>query len=274
MAKNTIRITESTLKRVITKTVMNLLRENSDDDMFWENEREDELAYDMAMLQKAAQQANGTYTKTSSDGSFSVGDKVVIHTKARGDIEGVIKDIDVNDFTFKEVADVDYWNEEHGRTFTMVGCPLTSLEKVQGNVNEARLKARITESVRHMIQEGVPQMAVMSKILEPEQVYPYVYVTGVDFNIGGESGTVHISLDGTDEYDEGDAYATDFQFDLDAFDAMVNNKYEGDRLSPDSDEVADRCVRLYTQFDQPEADLAVKKYIIQQFIEQFKYMIY
>lgn len=255
MAKNTIRLTESELKKIIRESVMNIIRENSDDDMFWKNEREDELAYDMAMLQKAAQQANGTYTKTSSDGSFSVGDKVVIHTKARGDIEGVIKDIDINDFTFKEVADVDYWNEERGRTFTMVGCPLSSLEKVQGNVNESRLKA-------------------MTKILESEQVYPYLYVNGVDFNNGGRSGTVHISLDGADEYDEGDAYATDFKLDLDAFDAMVNNKYEGDRLSPDSDEVADRCVWLQTKFDHPEADLAVKKFIIQQFIEQFKYMIY
>jgi hypothetical protein len=102
---------------------------------------------------------------------------------------------------------------------------------------------------------------------EPEQVYPYVYVTDIEFNPFNGNGEIALSFDYQE--DDGDHFYTDFTFDRDIFDAMVFNSYEGDSSDPLSDEVANRCVRLYTHLSHPEAELAIKKYIVKQYMEEF-----
>ena len=118
-----IKLTESDLHNIIMESVQDILKEWSDSD-------EEELNYDMQQLQKAFQKQNGTYHAKSSEGQFQTGDKVVIHTKKHGDIEGVIEDFDVNYMTYEETADVTYFDKEKNKELTMIGVPLSKIEKI------------------------------------------------------------------------------------------------------------------------------------------------
>lgn len=117
---------ESKIRKAIHETI----NEMYDDDAFWKQQQQDELNYDMSELTKAMQKANGTYHAKSSDGKWQTGDRVIVHGRTKN-IEGVIKDFDENIMTWEETCDVDF--EEDGRTKTLIGVPLTRIEKVSAN---------------------------------------------------------------------------------------------------------------------------------------------
>ena len=114
--KQTIRLNESELKQMIAESVKKFLKEN------------EELDYDMRELQKAFQKQNGTYNATSEDGTLQTGDKVIVHTRKMGDIEGVIEDFGTHLMTWEETADIKYMKD--GREWTMMSVPLNRIEKI------------------------------------------------------------------------------------------------------------------------------------------------
>lgn len=114
--KRVIRLKESELKRMIAESVRKILKED------------EELDYDMRELQKAFQKQNGTYHATSEDGRLQTGDKVIVHTRKMGDIEGVIDDFGTHLMTWEETADVKYMKD--GREWTMMSVPLNRIEKI------------------------------------------------------------------------------------------------------------------------------------------------
>ena len=116
-----IRLTESDLHRMVIESVNSVLEGIEGDD---------ELNYDMREFIKAMQKSKGTYHAKSSDGSLQTGDKVIVHTNRRGDIEGVVEDFDTNLMTGEETVDVDYFDEEKGRKMTMICCPISRIEKI------------------------------------------------------------------------------------------------------------------------------------------------
>ncbi len=88
-----------------------------------------ELDYDMEELKKAMQKSNGTYSAKSSDGQFQTGDKVIVHGRNQN-IQGVISDFDINIMTHEENCDVDYDKNGDGKMWTMIGVPLSAIEKI------------------------------------------------------------------------------------------------------------------------------------------------
>lgn len=114
--KQTIHLKESELRQMIAESVKKVLKED------------EELDYDMRELQKAFQKQNGTYHATSEDGSLQTGDKVIVHTRKMGDIEGVIEDFGTHLMTWEETADVKYMKD--GREWTMMSVPLNRIEKI------------------------------------------------------------------------------------------------------------------------------------------------
>ena len=122
MKKKLIKLTESDLYNIIEGTVKSIIKESYEDD--------EELNYDMQQLQKAFQKQNGTYSATSSDGKFKTGDKVIVHTKKNGDIEGLIEDFGTNIMTWEEDCDIKYFDENKGKEMTMLSVPLTRIEKI------------------------------------------------------------------------------------------------------------------------------------------------
>ena len=122
MKKKLIRMTENDLHSIIKESVNKIIKESYEDD--------EESAYEMGLLNKALQKEKGTYHATSQDGKFQTGDKVIVHTKKRGDIEGVIDDFDTHLMTWEEVADVKYFDKERGKEMTMMSVPLKCLEKI------------------------------------------------------------------------------------------------------------------------------------------------
>ena len=113
--KQTIRLKESELKRMISESVKRVLSEN------------EELDYEMRELKKFFQKQNGKYHAKSSDGKFETGDKVIVHSK-KGDIEGVIDDFGTHLMTWEETADVNYMKD--GKEYTFLGVPLSKIEKI------------------------------------------------------------------------------------------------------------------------------------------------
>lgn len=151
------RLTENRLRNIIREAIKNSLNEldepkddYDDDDAFWDFEHQQELDYERAMFTKAIQQANGTYSATSSDGQWKTGDKVSFEQNGKV-INGTITDFDDNFMTGEEVADVDYYNEEHGRIFTAIGVPLKRLTKM----NEGKLRNVIREAVKSVMNEVI-----------------------------------------------------------------------------------------------------------------------
>lgn len=122
----------------------------NDDDAFWKQEQQDELSYDMREFMKAMQKEQGTYHAKSKDGKFQTGDKVIVHGRTQ-DIQGVIKDFDIHLMTWEETADVDY--EKDGRTWTLLGCPLSKIEKVQETAFESQMRGIVREALVEMINE-------------------------------------------------------------------------------------------------------------------------
>ena len=122
----------------------------NDDDAFWKQEHQDELSYDMREFMKAMQKEQGTYHAKSKDGKFQTGDKVIVHGRTQ-DIQGVIKDFDTNLMTWEETADVDY--EKDDRTWTLLGCPLSKIEKVQETTFESQMRGIVREALVEMINE-------------------------------------------------------------------------------------------------------------------------
>lgn len=160
------RLTENRLRNIIREAIKNSLNEldepegnYDDDDAFWERQHQEEMDYDMAMFTKAMQQANGTYSATSRDGQWKTGDKVSF--KHDGNvINGTIVDFD-NDFvTGEDVADIDYYNEEKGRIFTMIGVPLKYLSKM----NESKLRNTIREAVKSVLKEEMSRQEIWQMV--------------------------------------------------------------------------------------------------------------
>ena len=118
---NKIRLTEQDLYSVIRNSVKRIIKESY--------EYDDELSYDMKELEKAFKKAHGTYHASSSNGQFHTGDKVIVHSKRYGDFEGIIEDFDINFMTYKENADIKFYND-NGREMTMLSVPLSKIEKV------------------------------------------------------------------------------------------------------------------------------------------------
>lgn len=125
-------------------------------------EMEDELSYDMREFTKAMQKSNGTYHAKSSDGTFQTGDNVVVHSRLKGDIKGVITDFDVNFMTFEETADVDY-QDENGKTFTLMSVPLSKIQKIDGGTT---IESKVDRSLRRVFAEAITEM--MSEEWYPE----------------------------------------------------------------------------------------------------------
>ena len=131
--KRVIRLRESELKRLISESVKRVLKETEeisdyDDELDDYDEEDDELSYDMRELQKAFQKQDGTYHATSQDGSLQTGDRVIVHSKNMGDIEGVIDDFGTHLMTWEETADVKYFKD--GKEWTLVSVPLDKIEKI------------------------------------------------------------------------------------------------------------------------------------------------
>lgn len=126
----------------LRRAIREALTEMSDDDAYWKQEQDDELNYDMKEFIKAMQKANGTYHKTSSDGQWKTGDRVIVHGRNQT-INGVIKDFGSNIMTWEEDCDVDY--EKDGRTWTLLGVPLNKLERVQSNESKNTKGKKLNE---------------------------------------------------------------------------------------------------------------------------------
>lgn len=159
------RLTENRLRNIIREAIKNSLNEldepkdDYDDDAFWDFEHQQELDYERAMFTKAIQQANGTYSATSSDGQWKTGDKVSFEQNGKV-INGTITDFDDNFMTGEEVADVDYYNEEHGRIFTAIGVPLKRLTKM----NEGKLRNVIREAVKSVLKEEMSRQEIWQMV--------------------------------------------------------------------------------------------------------------
>ena len=119
---NKIRLTEQDLYSVIRNSVKRIIKESYDD-------YGDDLSYDMKEFEKAIKKAHGTYHASSSNGQFHTGDKVIVHTKRYGDVEGIIEDFDINFMTYKENADIKFYNDD-GREMTLMSVPLSKIAKV------------------------------------------------------------------------------------------------------------------------------------------------
>jgi hypothetical protein len=131
MAK--IRITESRLRNIIRESVANILKEYEEtpEDRYNRNfEAEEEMGYDMREFIKAMQKSRGNYFKASSDDKFRTGDTVSVDTK-NGTITGKISDFDVNDMTFEEVCDIEYFDHSKNQMWTLMGVPLSKLTKIE-----------------------------------------------------------------------------------------------------------------------------------------------
>lgn len=130
------------------------------------------------------------------------------------------------------------------------------------------MKIQLTESeLRRYINETIAEM--LNSCDEPIEVCDGVYITDINFgrdNDGYIDGEVHISIDGND-YDEGDSFVTDFELNTNRLEALLNNRYIGDRVTIDDDSVAS-CVQLYqgVQYD-PEVKKALCKAIVKQYHE-------
>ena len=114
--KRTIRLRESELRRMISESIRSVLKED------------EELDYDMRELKKALQKQYGTYHATSQNGDFQTGDRVIVHSKRMGDIEGIIEDFGTHLMTWEETADVIFMKD--GREMTLAGVPLSKITKI------------------------------------------------------------------------------------------------------------------------------------------------
>lgn len=134
MKKKLIRLTESDLHKLIGTSVKRIIKESFDDGNYDDEEgfdpSKEELDWELKQFQKAMQKQNGTYHAKSSDGNFQTGDKVIVHTKNMGDIEGVIEDFDTNIMTWEDTVDVKYFDEKRGEEMIMLSVPLTKIEKI------------------------------------------------------------------------------------------------------------------------------------------------
>lgn len=147
---NKIRLTENDIHKIVKRAIKKITEEFNDDEEFWKSERDAEMNYDLQQFQNAAQKANGTYKASSYDKSFSTGDKVIVHTK-KGDIEGIISDFDTNMMSWDETADVDYY-KDNGEKFTMLGVPLSRIEKVNEN-KDIMINKIVQESVNKYLKK-------------------------------------------------------------------------------------------------------------------------
>lgn len=128
--KKTIRLTEKELHKLIKESVKRVLRESTEIDPDTSDyENDEEMSWEMRNFMNAMKKANGTYHATSSDGQYQTGDRVRVNNLKCGSIEGVIEDFDTNFMTFEECCSVDYVNSE-GRKMTMIGIPLSNIEKI------------------------------------------------------------------------------------------------------------------------------------------------
>lgn len=126
--------------------------------------------------------------------------------------------------------------------------------KKQVKLNEAQLRKIVAESVRRVLKEMID---------EPIQVTENMFITDIEF-LGNGKGTVNLSIYGGMD---GDAFQTEFEIDESLLDAMMNNKYVGDRV-PKGDSELSRCVTLYRGVQySPEASTALKMAIVNYYLE-------
>lgn len=125
--KRVIKLTESDLKNIIKESVQQCLSENDFSDDNWIDYDDD--SYEERELRKAVQKSNGTYKASTSDGTYRTGDKVIVSTK-KGEVEGVVTDVDINFMTFEEELEVDYVGE-NGKKWTMICVPTHKVRKVE-----------------------------------------------------------------------------------------------------------------------------------------------
>lgn len=83
---------------------------------------------------------------------------------------------------------------------------------------------------------------------DPIEVVDGMYINDIKFDEMDRNhyvnGSVHLSLDATEDEPDGDAFATEFKIDTDRLNAYLNPSHKGDRYDVTDPEISD-SVKLY-----------------------------